>query len=869
MASKKDLIEAQGFSRRRLLTAFTAGAPGGKELEPAKPMRAVAAGIALALLVVVVGIFSGLFKPGLPDGWEDNKLILISDTGARYFTSDGKLYPVLNATSAMLLAPGGSLSVTTTDSGSIADIPVGASIGIVGAPDAVPDPANLINDGWVACPVGDGTAFELAGAATPTPASAGTVVTSDDVTYVVSGGYRYPVSPDAPDNAASVLRAVGLSEAVPTDVDSRWLNLFASGSDLAPIVVPNADTPVAGSDLRVGQVVIEGANSSKFLVTEDGELQQLSPLAYELYLLGTGSLVGAATEVEAGATQGLGNAPEPTYGADWPTAALTPVASADQICALLDRAPTGDAQTVLATSDVVVDKPGVVVPPRSGALVLSGGQGDESVGEVVLVDESGVSYAIPGADDSLLASLGYTAEDVGDVHAEWMQFFVQGPELTVKGAGSTATGASIVSPSAASPATASASPEPSLAADAADEVQRCEPGTYLPIAEPPAPLAMLQNADATSVATGDGVLVAVVDSGIDASNAHLAGAVVDGVDFVGDGEDSTGRTDLSGHGTAIAGAIAARAVEGSGVIGQAPQAQLLSVRVYRADDDQSKEDGFGPRPDRLAQGIRWAVDRGAKVINVSLSNTTDDSAVRAAVDYADANGALVVASAGNKATSDAAADLPRFPAAYPAALSVTAVNRDALPTDDSIHGSHVEVAAPGQDVATAMTGGLDCLYGSQAPSSSFATAYAAGAAALIAQAHPLETPQQWQYRLMASATRGNPDSRDDLEGWGVIQPYDALVMVPGSGERGPDNPFTGASALTVDAPTVGLVPRTVESPFELTRSMAVTAMVGAAVVLGSLGTLLVYRRRSDAVAVPAEQPDGLLDKMRGENTRIL
>ena len=74
MATKKDLIEAQGFSRRRLLSAFTSGAPGGKELEPAAPLRAVLAGVVLSAMVILAGVFYGLLRPGLPAGWEDNTL---------------------------------------------------------------------------------------------------------------------------------------------------------------------------------------------------------------------------------------------------------------------------------------------------------------------------------------------------------------------------------------------------------------------------------------------------------------------------------------------------------------------------------------------------------------------------------------------------------------------------------------------------------------------------------------------------------------------------------------------------------------------------------------------------------------------------
>ncbi|POH85159.1 hypothetical protein CJ026_026090 [Ralstonia pickettii] len=156
MATKSDLIEAQNFSRRRLLTAFTSGAPEGKELEPAAPLRAVIAAIALTAAVVLAGVFYGLIQPGLPSGWQNGKLIIAKDTGARYVTVDGVLHPVLNTASARLLMPAGQFDVINTSQSNLADIPLGSTVGIVGAPDQVPAASALIDTGWTACLVDAG-----------------------------------------------------------------------------------------------------------------------------------------------------------------------------------------------------------------------------------------------------------------------------------------------------------------------------------------------------------------------------------------------------------------------------------------------------------------------------------------------------------------------------------------------------------------------------------------------------------------------------------------------------------------------------------------------------------------------------------------
>ncbi|MEO7123003.1 MAG: S8 family serine peptidase, partial [Lacisediminihabitans sp.] len=160
-------------------------------------------------------------------------------------------------------------------------------------------------------------------------------------------------------------------------------------------------------------------------------------------------------------------------------------------------------------------------------------------------------------------------------------------------------------------------PGASSEAHAATSGAQCTLGTVAFSPNTPAALAVLQSADAWTHSTGAGVLVAVVDSGIDASNAHLKGVVIGGVNLVGDGENSQGLSDADGHGTAIAGEIAARLVPGSGVVGLAPEAKLLSVRVFRGTNDENVKAGFGPSADRLAEGIRYAADHGATIINAS------------------------------------------------------------------------------------------------------------------------------------------------------------------------------------------------------------------------------------------------------------
>ena len=105
MATKKDLVEAQSFSRRRLTTAFVSGAPGGREVEPHRPLRAVAGGLALTAVLVLGSMAFGWLRSSLPADWQNNRLIIAEDSGARYVSVEGTLHPVVNTTSARLLIP--------------------------------------------------------------------------------------------------------------------------------------------------------------------------------------------------------------------------------------------------------------------------------------------------------------------------------------------------------------------------------------------------------------------------------------------------------------------------------------------------------------------------------------------------------------------------------------------------------------------------------------------------------------------------------------------------------------------------------------------------------------------------------------------
>jgi len=364
--------------------------------------------------------------------------------------------------------------------------------------------------------------------------------------------------------------------------------------------------------------------------------------------------------------------------------------------------------------------------------------------------------------------------------------------LAVLAAGGTSTAAEAI---ATSPATASSA--------VIDADQQCTPGQRLLTPAPSYLIKRLGLDEAWSLSRGSGVTVAVVDSGVDRDNVHLQGALVPGFTSFGD-SSVPADDDVAAHGTAVAGLIAGRRVEGSGVVGIAPEARIMPVRAFESapESGQSSRDLVAPSVSSIVSGIRWAADHGAKIINVSLSDAQSLDAYRAAVDHARSRGALVIASAGNRRTANADAPDPEhfYPGELPGALAVAAVMKDgSWNADSSFAGEHVDIAAPGQAMPSAYISGGDCVFNGDSASSSYATAVVSGAAALVASRFPQESPDQWAFRLTQSAMRVAPAERSDTVGWGEVRPADALALVDDGMLPGP--PSAMHPAQTPEPPT--------------------------------------------------------------------
>ncbi|WP_156971228.1 S8 family serine peptidase [Knoellia sinensis] len=328
--------------------------------------------------------------------------------------------------------------------------------------------------------------------------------------------------------------------------------------------------------------------------------------------------------------------------------------------------------------------------------------------------------------------------------------------------------------------------------------RECAEGRSQFVPDSPPALGRLAAPQAWRLSTGKGVVVAVVDSGVSANNVHFpAGSVLPGKSFVG----GSATTDENGHGTALAGVIAARDIgEKSGVVGVARDAVILPVKISGGEGGDEEQQ----RSANLAGGIAYAVSAGADVINLSLSTTGDRRDVRAAIASAVKAGIIVVASGGNREQASEASDGMRYPAGYPGVIGVAATDNRDVVTENSIRGPQVDLSAPGDNVITTFRSWGDCVYSQQQQSSSYATAYVSGAAALLRQRFPSASAADISYRLTATASRGSRTARDDTSGWGVVQPYEAMTAALDSSVSGPvppggvQRPSPEAQASAVD-----------------------------------------------------------------------
>ncbi len=273
----------------------------------------------------------------------------------------------------------------------------------------------------------------------------------------------------------------------------------------------------------------------------------------------------------------------------------------------------------------------------------------------------------------------------------------------------------------------------------------------------------IQAFDAWNVTTGAELVIAVLDTGVSANHPDLDGKILPGYNAINGGDSSD---DNNGHGTAVSGLIAANTDNDTGIAGMCWGCRILPVKVLSArggGDDAS-----------VARGLRWAVDNGARIVNMSLGGSQDSQTLRDAVQYAHSRGTLIVAASGNERQ---AGNPVSYPAAYPEVFAVGATgNTDAI-TGFSNTGDYVALAAPGVGLWTTVLGGT---YGPP-NGTSFSSPYVAGVAGLIWTLRSDISNYDVACILQASADDKGAPGKDPEYGWGRLNALRAVQLAQNYG----------------------------------------------------------------------------------------
>jgi membrane-anchored mycosin MYCP len=348
-----------------------------------------------------------------------------------------------------------------------------------------------------------------------------------------------------------------------------------------------------------------------------------------------------------------------------------------------------------------------------------------------------------------------------------------------------------------------------------------------------------QRLDFTSAwkfSTGKGVTVAVVDSGVNAAHPQLAGRVVKSIDLTG-----THNTDCYGHGTQVAGIIAAQDERNSSkaipFVGVAPDVHLISIKVQ--EGETSTDNGA-----LLARGIERAVQEGADIINVSAYNT-DFPLLRHAVRMAQQKDVLIVAAAGNTDSQKKANEQEAYPASYPGVLSVGAMDASGTVSNFSNSTSRVDVSAPGAQITSIQAGG----YIGGLDGTSYAAPYVTGVAALIKSEKPDLTSQQIINRIVSTADTNMVAG----SGAGMVNPLQAVTAL-GDGNASPTTTQqAGAQPIDIGGPPP------VDHRSREIGGLVAAATIGVAllVVFGGVVAPLGARRRwKPGRAAPIQNDSG-------------
>ncbi|MFF2508415.1 type VII secretion-associated serine protease mycosin [Streptomyces sp. NPDC058067] len=365
---------------------------------------------------------------------------------------------------------------------------------------------------------------------------------------------------------------------------------------------------------------------------------------------------------------------------------------------------------------------------------------------------------------------------------------------------------------------------------------------------------------------GEGVTVAVIDSGVDPNNPDLKGRVLAGLDLAPK-EEGDEHTDYEGHGTGMAALVAATGAYGGGhgSFGLAPGAKILPIRLPDGAKFGNQYQSADAYNTLTPKAIRYAVDHGAKVINISQGFIKGSAALSSAVDYALKHDSLIFAATGN---SGDAGNTLEYPAATPGVVGVGAIGKNLHRTTESTYGRQVDISAPGDEMVHACGTKASQSELCKTHGTSDATALASASAALIWSKHPNWTNNQ-VLRVMLNTIGGPTDGakRNNAIGYGIVRPRIALTNPgnPGPADKFPmaDYPVEAKSPSDEPSKATGAeVPDDAGSAAPAAEAKGdgsnaplwIGIGVGALVVAGAATAIAITRSRRSVAAAQASPP---------------
>lgn len=471
MRNKRDQVQAHMFVMGRLTSAMLRAEPDDPESPTSRTNRGALIGVIIAILVCAGAFVLGLLRPGGNDSWRASGAFVVDEgTGASYLYLDGRLRPVRNYASARLIS-GADMKTVSVGSASLRHAPHGAPVGLPGAPDTLPNPADLDTDPWRVCAtvsvtkhttvpgttlaVGAGSTDGIDGARGLGSGQGALVSGPDHTVWLLWQGTRLRLDRDT-----GALDALGYSALAPRPVSLAFLNALPQGPDLAPPDIPGrgaAGPRLDGHTTKVGQVFrvdVPGSDPQYHLLTQDG-LTPLTATRTALVLADPRTRTTAydgrtpqAVRLGAGALTGHRATSPGLLGDDgeWPDAPpkILAAEAGQALCAETESSgssvrtavsllpvtalgmpaqpPGREAEPACLTVDAVTVRPG------AGVLVRAVGMGGGALGDTTfLVTDSGVKYRVVSAEAA--TALGYDAGDTRRLPGYLLTMLPTGPDL--------------------------------------------------------------------------------------------------------------------------------------------------------------------------------------------------------------------------------------------------------------------------------------------------------------------------------------------------------------------------------------------------------------------------------------------------------